>query len=66
MPDRHEKRITELEIKLTHQERLLDTLNEIVIEQRTEIDALKKRLEDYGRVLANLDEEPANEPPPHY
>lgn len=66
MPDRQEQRITELEIKLTHQERLLDTLNEVIIEQRADIDALKKRLDAYGRVLESLGEDAPNEPPPHY
>lgn len=64
--DRTDARLTELEIKLTHQEHLLETLNQVVIAQQATIDSLEQRLENFARVVANLDEEPANERPPHY
>ena len=64
--DRTDERLTELEIKLTHQDQLLETLNQVVIAQQATIDSLERRLQDFARVVANLDEEPANERPPHY
>jgi SlyX protein len=59
-------RLTELEIKLTHQERLLDELNEVVTEQRNVIDRLEKRTVMLEKALFSMQEEPANEAPPHY
>lgn len=65
-PSSTDARLTEVEIKITHQERLLETLNEVVIEQRAEIDRLQSRLDRFEGILSNLDEEAVNEPPPHY
>ena len=59
-------RLTELEIKLTHHERLLETLNQVIIDQQAEIDRLKQHVEHFERVVSGMQEEPANEPPPHY
>ncbi len=39
-----ESRIIDLEIRLTHQDRLLEELNDVIIEQRRLIDDLRKRL----------------------
>jgi SlyX protein len=66
MSDTSDDRITELEIKLMHQERLVETLNEVIIEQRAQMDQLRRRLEGLERKLEDSDEEPTNEPPPHY
>ncbi len=66
MSDDLERRVIELEIKLTHQDRLLDELNEVVIEQRKVIDRLEKRLDVTEKALFELGDEPANEQPPHY
>jgi SlyX protein len=66
MSDTNDDRITELEIKLMHQERLVETLNEVIIEQRAQMDQLRRRLEGLERKLEDSDEEPTNEPPPHY
>jgi uncharacterized coiled-coil protein SlyX len=59
-------RLTEVEIKITHQERLVEELNQVVIEQRAEIDEMRKRLARFEKILSNLNEEAVNEPPPHY
>jgi SlyX protein len=64
--DRSDERLTELEIKLTHQEQLLETLNQVVVEHQAQIEIMRERIEGFARVLANSDEEPANDPPPHY
>ncbi len=62
-----EQRLVEVEIKLTHQERLTDTLNEVVIELRGELDALRKQLDRLVQEQQAGDPgDPGDEPPPHY
>ncbi len=65
-----QERVTDLEIRLTYQESLLQELNEIVIAQRDQIDLLlnelkrqKEQLERGGEFVRALADEP---PPPHY
>ena len=62
--DALEARITELEIRYTHQEALLQTLSDLIREQQTIIDALARQL----RALEGRfeDEAPPHERPPHY
>ena len=59
------ERITELEIKVTHQERLLETLNQVIIDQAKAVAALKRTVE---QLEANnqLPVGPGDEKPPHY
>jgi len=65
------KRIIELETKSSYQEHLIQELNEVVISQQKQIDALEasiQRMSDYlknnqGSQLARPEEEV---PPPHY
>ncbi|MBN4059032.1 SlyX family protein [Endomicrobium sp. AH-315-J14] len=61
-------RITELEIKLTHQEDLLETLNQVVIEQAKQIESLKRSIEHLEHQGSGDDNQagPADEKPPHY
>jgi SlyX protein len=66
-----EERLIELEIKVTHQEDLLDALNKTVYEQQKKIDDLEKLCMELARrlkeVAANAGERlPGNEKPPHY
>jgi SlyX protein len=62
-----EERIVELEIRYTHQQRMLEELSEVVLEQGRALERLGRELETLrGRVEAGSEEEPANEPPPHY
>jgi len=64
-----EKRLTQLESKLAFQERLLQELNSVVLDQQKKIDLLEQRvraLKDQsvqGELVKDLDDE---EPPPHY
>lgn len=66
-----ENRITDLEIRLTHQEAALEEMNKVLLAQHTLISALQ---EDIKRLRRQLQEvsvgggaEPGNEPPPpHY
>jgi SlyX protein len=66
----NEDRIVDIEIKLTRQEDLVDTLNKTVYEQQKKIDelealcmALVHRVKDLVDVSQQT---PLNEPPPHY
>lgn len=69
-----ENRITELEIKNSHQEDTIEQLNEIIFEQQKNIDIINRHLEQIQNKINNLQEnnihdnesmEP-EEPPPHY
>ena len=55
-----------LEIKVTYQERLLETLNEVLVSQRTELDAIQKRVKALEEQLRGALDEPEQTPPPHY
>ncbi|MCA1326165.1 SlyX family protein [Herbaspirillum sp. alder98] len=66
-----EDRIIEIEMKLSHQEHLVDELNRTVYHQQQKIDelemllgALAKRFKELAN--ASDDRAPANERPPHY
>jgi SlyX protein len=66
----NEERIVDIEIKLTRQEDLVDSLNRTVYEQQKKIDelealcmALVHRVKDLTDASQQT---PLNEPPPHY
>lgn len=66
-----ETRLTDLEIRLTHQEATLQALNDVVADQqqlithlRKEIEALKARVRDLAP--ANIAAPWEETPPPHY
>jgi SlyX protein len=64
-----EDRIINIEIKLTDQENLVDTLNRTVYEQSRRIDqleALVAKMAEHIRVLRDREQGPVNERPPHY
>lgn len=68
--DRTEGRLTQLEIKASYAEDLLDRLNEIVVRQQAQIDLLQRELALW-RELARSEGDPAagslrDELPPHY
>lgn len=71
MDNPHEEKITDLEIRLTHQEAALDEMNGVLLAQHTLIGELK---DDIARLRQQLQDintanvtDPANEPPPpHY
>lgn len=65
-----ERRIAELEVRLTFQEKTIEELNEVLIMQQKQIDSLqeelaavKARVRGIPALLADQGEEP---PPPHY
>ena len=63
-----ENRITELETKISHQEKLLDELNEVVTGQWRDIDVLKKKFVLLNEMIQQLDTTTAEAdvPPPHF
>lgn len=66
-----EDRLMDIEIKLSRQEDLVDTLNQMVYEQQkkiTELEALCTALAGRIKDMANVDrtQAPLDERPPHY
>lgn len=69
-PNPSEQRLTDLEIKLSYQEDLLDQLNQVVVRQQQEIDLLLREVrqlraqlpEGTGQTFSRASEEL----PPHY
>jgi SlyX protein len=61
-------RIDALEIRLAHQERAIEDLNETITAQWKEIDRLKREVERLGDRLASAEQtigaDAADEPPP--
>lgn len=69
-PDITNERITQLEIKLSYTEDLVDTLNELVIKQQDQIDLLLREVSKLRRQGSD-DGQPGfrslrDELPPHY
>lgn len=65
----HEDRFVDIEIKLAHQEDLVDTLNQTVYQQARRIDQLEAmltKLAEHVRTLQEAGQNPINERPPHY
>jgi SlyX protein len=70
MTDRTDERLTQLEIKLSYTEDLLDTLNDMVVKQQDQIGLLLRELGQLRR-QATEDATPRqrslrDELPPHY
>ncbi|MBK6513199.1 MAG: SlyX family protein [Polyangiaceae bacterium] len=61
-----DERLTDLEIRYTHQERLVEDLSRVVHEQRALIDRLDGRVKELERRLFTLEDPTPNEVPPHY
>jgi SlyX protein len=64
-----EDRFVDIEIKLAHQEDLVETLNQTVYRQGRRIDQLEAmvaKLADHVRNLQEAGQQPLNERPPHY
>jgi len=64
-----EDRFIDIEIKLAHQEDLVETLNETIYRQGRRIDQLEAMvasLADHLRTVQSTRQGPVNEKPPHY
>jgi len=65
----HEDRFVDIEIKLAHQEDLVESLNQVVYQQSRRIDQLEamvSQLAEHIRNNAQSGQNPVNEAPPHY
>jgi SlyX protein len=64
-----EDRFINIEIKLAHQENLVESLNQTIYEQGRRIDQLEAmvaKLAEHLRALRDAGQGPVNEKPPHY
>jgi SlyX protein len=64
-----EYRFINIEIKLAHQENLVESLNQTIYEQGRRIDQLETmvaKLAEHLRTLRDAGQGPVNERPPHY
>ena len=62
-------RFVDIEIKLVHQEDLVDELNQTIYQQGRRIDQLEamvSKLAEHVRTLQEAGQSPLNEKPPHY
>jgi SlyX protein len=64
LPDR----ILELEVKVAYQERTIESLNDVILDMRSELETLRREFEVFRDETRDADKPvgPANEPPPHY
>ncbi|MCS0592650.1 SlyX family protein [Massilia norwichensis] len=64
-----ENRFIDIEIKVAHQENLVESLNQTIYEQGRRIDQLETmvaKLAEHVRALRDAGQGPVNEKPPHY
>ncbi|MBI3229161.1 MAG: SlyX family protein [Burkholderiales bacterium] len=68
-----EERLIDIEIKISRQEDLLDTLNQLVYQQQKKIDQLEALCSQLGRQILDMQarqegggQAPIHERPPHY
>jgi SlyX protein len=63
-----ENRLTEIEMTLAHQQKMIDELNDVIIEQSKEIAALqnKTRVLKESMDQSIMKKEEDETPPPHY
>ena len=69
-PNPFEQRLTDLEIKLSYQEDLLDQLNQVVVRQQQEIDLLMREVRQLRLQMPDntgpASGKASEELPPHY
>lgn len=63
-----EDRLIELEMKITHQEMMIEQMNKALYQQQTQLDQLEATLKALGKRLQGGEGDfgPGNEKPPHY
>ncbi len=64
--ERTSEKLIDFEMRLMHQEKLLEQLNEVVIEQQGTIQRLHKEVDRLKEQALAGPNEDVNEPPPHY
>lgn len=70
-PDEGEQRLIDMEIKLSHQEATVESLQQTVYEQQKALDVLERKVTRLAKLIESSAEGgqdigPANEKPPHY
>jgi SlyX protein len=63
------ERVDALEMRLSYQDESIETLNQTITAQWTEIDRLKRQVTELKERLQEAESNapgPVNEPPPHY
>jgi SlyX protein len=61
-----DERLTDLEIRYTHLERLVQELSTAVYDERLQREKLEARVKDLEQRLGGVEDPAPNEPPPHY
>lgn len=63
-----DERLTDIEIMLANQQKMLDDLSDVIFAQGKTIDQLKKQLEYLQNIIKEETVKPLSEetPPPHY
>ena len=62
----HEERQIDFEMRLMHQEKLLEQLNEVVTTQAGDIQRLQREIKRLKEQVMQGPTEDVDEPPPHY
>ena len=60
-----DERLTNLEIRITHQDEVIEQLNEVIYSHQKQIDLIEKKLKDIEKQGGDP-AGPTNEKPPHY
>lgn len=62
-----QERLIDLEIRIAHQEDMIDELNKTVYQQQLKIDRFEEILKEMASRIVELENNnPLNEKPPHY
>ncbi len=61
-----EERLVAVETKLAYAEDTVETLNDIVVEQRARLERLERRVAELSEQLAAMTAAGDDAPPPHY
>ena len=62
----HDEKLIDLEMRLMHQEKLLEQLNEVVTDQHGLIERLRREVARLKEQILQGPTEDVNERPPHY
>lgn len=69
IPDAFAERLQVLEENFLYQEKMIDALNEVIIEQQTQLNSLHDEISRLQAILSTMQDHPDNgedPPPPHY
>lgn len=61
-----EGRLIELEIRISHQDKVIEALDDVVRAFATRVEKLERELETLRKTAGGLAVGPPDEPPPHY